>query len=356
MHLRPEKMKTCWLHIGFHKTASTSFQQTCKANIKILRDLGFHYPLFSRISFPTPRNQTYKKNVANHSTTISSLFLSKPLKFRGNLVIGINNEQRLNVANQIWKNELESCLNTDSDLIISGESISTLPTESILKLVDLISSCGFTVRPFGLVRSPYSALCSGLQERIKAGQYCPIVQTSTKPSQKFIAEMPLPKKSHCINNLVKIFSNELLLSPFSAACASSSNGPVAYLFRSIGINDMNNFSIVKSNESKSNGWVRITNLINKKYPKFRDGSINEDYFLPSLDWSNTGKFYLTKPEYQEIKSIIKEENMEITRLLDSSFVDEKISFSEKLPDEELTFMAFEEINNIMKSRDRKIFE
>ena len=347
-------MKTCWLHVGFHKTASTSFQQTCKANINLLRELGFHYPLFSRLDFTSQGDKSIKKNVANHSTVISSLFLSNPLDFRGNLVLGINDQARLNKANQIWNSELVDCLNVNSDVIISGESISTLPPESISKLVDLIKSYDFRIKPFGLVRTPYSALCSGLQERIKSGQHCPLVQNSRAISAEYVnSKLPLPKKSFSISNLLKVFESDLELYPFTSACKSMSQGPVGFLLSLLGINDVNKFSIVKSNESKSNAWVRVTNLINKQYPKYIDGKLNKNYFIPSLEWSSSGKFFLTKPEFKLAKKVVSEENIAIKKLLGSDYVEEKLVFSQEIEPFDIAFMAFEEISNILNSQRKK---
>ena len=39
-------MKTCYLHIGFHKTATTTFQQICGGNRDELKKAGIFYPQF----------------------------------------------------------------------------------------------------------------------------------------------------------------------------------------------------------------------------------------------------------------------------------------------------------------------
>ena len=39
-------MKTCYLHLGFHKTATTSFQLSCGNNRDKLLEAGIYYPKF----------------------------------------------------------------------------------------------------------------------------------------------------------------------------------------------------------------------------------------------------------------------------------------------------------------------
>ena len=41
-------MKTCYLHVGFHKTATTTFQQICGKNRDTLKESGF----FTQVIFP----------------------------------------------------------------------------------------------------------------------------------------------------------------------------------------------------------------------------------------------------------------------------------------------------------------
>ena len=55
-------MKTCYLHLGFHKTATTSFQLSCGNNRKKLFEEGIYYPKF--------KFSDRKGNCWNHSANI----------------------------------------------------------------------------------------------------------------------------------------------------------------------------------------------------------------------------------------------------------------------------------------------
>ena len=65
--LQKINMKTCYLHLGFHKIATTSFQLSCGNNREKLLDEGIYYPKF--------KHQEREENRWNHSGNIE--FLSK---------------------------------------------------------------------------------------------------------------------------------------------------------------------------------------------------------------------------------------------------------------------------------------
>ena len=59
-------MKTCFLHVGFHKTATTTFQQICGNNRDVLKKAGIFYQQFN---YPTE-----KENRCNHSGPLSMIY------------------------------------------------------------------------------------------------------------------------------------------------------------------------------------------------------------------------------------------------------------------------------------------
>ena len=72
-------MKTCYLHLGLHKTASSSFQQTCAANIARLQQERLHYPIFS-----CPSAKPSRLKISNHSVPLRSLYEQNPAEYHIN--------------------------------------------------------------------------------------------------------------------------------------------------------------------------------------------------------------------------------------------------------------------------------
>lgn len=152
-------MKRLYLHLGLHKTASSSFQAACKRNNKELRKNGFLYPLFNS-------EHINSVNISNHSVPLFSMFGDNPENYHINIKKGVVDVDRLNCD---YFKVLESCLSSDFDLIVSGEDVSLLSVSSLHDLICFISKFDYKVVPFLLVRSPYDFHCSALQQRIKGG-------------------------------------------------------------------------------------------------------------------------------------------------------------------------------------------
>ena len=72
-------MKTCFLHLGLHKTASSSFQQTCESNRELLAQQGLDYPLFSCI-----HSKPNRLKINNHSVPLRSIYDSNPQDYHIN--------------------------------------------------------------------------------------------------------------------------------------------------------------------------------------------------------------------------------------------------------------------------------
>ena len=148
-------MKHCYLHLGFHKTGTTSFQLTARKNSNLLEEQGIILPQF---------HGKNNKISANHSGQIRKMFHAKTRNLSSQE--SISQHQK----------EVSKLLKEDRHILLSGEGISTLPKKSIESLVDEIAKHGFMVKPFALVRSPYAYLNSALQQTIKNGQHHELIQ------------------------------------------------------------------------------------------------------------------------------------------------------------------------------------
>ena len=128
-----------------------------------------------------------------------------------------------------------------------------------------------------------------------------------------------------------VFGQDLQLVPFRRACAHP-HGPVGYLLEEFcGVSNLELIRFQNSQESKSNGWVRVQNLINRRWPIFdQQKQLNPDHFRLQDDLASTGKFRLTRNEVDLLKDQLARSNQAMVDLLSEEFVLADDSVSEEL--------------------------
>ena len=314
--------KTCFLHVGLHKTASSSFQETCAQNSRLLASLGFDYPLFKC-------EAANKNKIANHSIPLFSLFTEKPKKYHVNAKWGI--QESIKEVNSSYEKQLEIHLQNSNNLVISGEDISVLSRNSILKLINKLHQYNFKIKACAIVRSPYSALCSALQQRIKEGEFIELISLDDTSPSSFNPQ-PFKTASH-LRKMRDIFGNRISFYDFDDAC-SHIYGPAAFLVQEFLNQDPCDFEYRRTNESRSNFFIRIQNEFNKTNPAFVNGRSNPQFQrIPAkIDKSfrYTGKFLLTKVEHKLIEDFIAEEAHELQAITGINFKSNAFKFSKPI--------------------------
>ena len=316
--------KTCFLHVGLHKTASSSFQETCAQNSRFLASLGFDYPLFKC-------EAANKNKIANHSIPIFSLFNENPKKYHVNAKWGI--QEKIKEVNSSYGKQLDTYLKNSNNLVISGEDISVLSRNSMLKLINKIHQYNFKIKACAIVRSPYSALCSALQQRIKEGEFIKLISLDDSSPGSFNTQ-PFKKASH-LKKMRDIFGNRINFYDFDVAC-SHIYGPAAFLLQELLNQDPSDFEYRRTNESLSNFFIRIQNEFNKTNPAFVDGRSNPQFQkIPGkIDKSfrYTGKFLLTQSEHKLIEDFIAQEAYELQAITGINFMNNAFKFSKPIFD------------------------
>ena len=311
--------KVCYLHVGLHKTASSSFQATCAKNKDLLQKSGLIYPIFSC-------EVAKKKRIKNHSFPIKSLFTENPADFGHNKKWGVSGD--IDEVNSSYESQLTSYLASAGNLIISGEEISKLSSNEMRKFRDKIKSYDYKIKVVALVRSPYEAICSAIQQQIKGGSYIKLISLNDCVPNSY--ETPRFRKLRILKNIESVFGEALSLYSFDHACASS-YGPVGFLLKKFLGQNPAKFKYVRTNESMSNLSVRISNEFNKINPCFVDGEYNRKFqkFPLSLDkeLSFSGKFLLTELEYELVEEQIKDEIRGLIASFGLDFSDSLLKFS-----------------------------
>ncbi|QCT94705.1 hypothetical protein FE773_05785 [Caminibacter mediatlanticus TB-2] len=154
ININKNKKKLCIVHIGMHKTGSSSIQY----NLNKYKFNNFSY---------------FNLGVDNHSIPIFSLFTKHPEKYHIHLRAGRNKKEIEEYNNEIKKmfiNHLQK--NKDKEVfIISGEDISALNNEEVTAFRNFLYKYFEKIKIIGYIRSPHSFISSNFQESVKAGLY-----------------------------------------------------------------------------------------------------------------------------------------------------------------------------------------
>lgn len=156
-------IKNIFLHIGVHKTASTTIQNTFYNEREKLAEAGILYPVF----------KIGETNISNHSIPFYSLFMTQPERFHINVSFGFTTQEAISQIHQEYRRQIqEQIVGFAGDtLVISGEDISLLTTDELEKLKAYlleITQPEVNFRVIMMCRHPVSRFRSALQASVCA--------------------------------------------------------------------------------------------------------------------------------------------------------------------------------------------
>ncbi|MDC0165735.1 hypothetical protein OAI49_01900 [Synechococcus sp. AH-558-M21] len=312
-------VKICFLHLGFHKTATTSIQLTCRNNSELL--------LKKKIE--TPRFKNEKNRISgNHTGQLRNIFdVSNETLYAQIKGEESKPEQSNSLEGHIF--EFLRLLRSKNNIFLSGEGIPLFRKESLKRMVMEIEAHGFQIYPFALVRSPYAYLNSALQQTIKGGRHYPWIGLSEDQLQSLEMiekSQKLPNTVTSIKRLQSIFSQSIHFYPFSRA-SKDPEGPVAFVLKNILKQDnLEDFEMTNANQSLSNFATRIQNVLNKEIQHTNNNDLKKLIHRQN-DQLNFEKFLLTSQEFNAIESYFKEIQASMNKLLGPDFTEETIQFS-----------------------------
>ncbi|MGB2011224.1 MAG: hypothetical protein ACPHYF_06820 [Akkermansiaceae bacterium] len=145
-------MSKCIIHVGMHKTGSTSIQQSLDG----FSDDTFYYASLG--------------NSPNHSLPIYSLFSQSPEKHHLHRKSDRNRNELKKYIGAMRIDLEHSMANSDGrTMILSGEDIATLPGEALTEMRNCISQYFSKIRIEAYVRAPAAYINSAFQQRVKRG-------------------------------------------------------------------------------------------------------------------------------------------------------------------------------------------
>lgn len=181
------KQKKLILHIGTHKTGTTSIQNTLQKNCDQLSKYGVYYP---------------KEHPNNHSISLYSLFLNEPedyffIKQFFNLNSKKELYKKIEELKTYWKSQFEKFMKSEYDcFIVSGEDFEFLPRKGKLnEFLEFIKPYFDDIKIIVYFREPKAYMLSAIQQNIKFGK------TSFSDMEERV------KNRLCYKNMLKSYSD-----------------------------------------------------------------------------------------------------------------------------------------------------
>lgn len=202
-------MKQAILHVGLHKTGTTSIQNSFK-------DYDDGDTAYAKLGPP------------NHTTPFIALF-------QNNNVVdhwtnrGFSEKKVEDLINQHWLTLTKQLSRKHSRIIFSGEGISDLNTEQLFKLKNTFNEHQRDVVVFAMVREPLGMTASLFQQMVKGGKCL-----QSERTDKDVINYSLSKK---VNNILTVFGKEntRILRFEDALSSEFPRGAVDYFAKQLGI-------------------------------------------------------------------------------------------------------------------------
>lgn len=285
-------IKDIYLHIGLHKTGSSSIQVSLSKSRVALKKYGYLYPVFKK----------GQENIHNHSIPFYSLFTNNPLKYHINIAGGSNTLNKVEQLHKEYIEQFKNQINTfgGENLIISGEDISRLSAAQLQNLnFFLLEQVGqqAKIHVIVFVRNPLYAIQSRIQEGVKHGKTLIETNSTVTLEHKHFKRI--------FSQLFEVFSkNEVMIVQFENAIKHP-NGLVGDFLTTISApTHLNNeIKYTHANKSISHEALVIQSAINNILPKFIDGENNPLLigFVRRLIFEIPGeKIILSNDIYQKI--------------------------------------------------------
>jgi len=257
-------MKKLILHIGMHKTGSTSIQESLGRSREFLQKNNIWYPSMSEV---------------NHTVNFTPIFSNDPLKditFKIKQITTMDQARKEQEAmKQVWIEELRkvSC----ETVIISAEGCSMLLEPRVREMKAFLDQFFDDYLILIYVREPRSFYVSVIQQMFKHTDVSFDNFSFRKPDQLFTRRLP---------PYLNVFGRErVVVRPFNRK-AFKNGDLIDDFFDSVGIDiDTSHIQRIYANESLGYNTTVLLSELNKRYPGFINGKYNPERGLSK----NVGK-------------------------------------------------------------------
>lgn len=299
--MRPNS-RSVILHVGLHKTATSSIQKTLSSNRNVIKKLGLHYGYFTNHQGDLQANHSLPFRICfSEDYQSHSYFYDKAIAPRA--------ERDRFIA------QLNENLEHDEKIVFSGEGISILSEQELFTLKAFFEARNMNLNVICFVRSPYQVTCSGGQEWAKTGHFYRV---------KHKASMPL------VHKIKSVFPDTSFHS-FATACEHV-DGPIGYFLELVGIRQTEDITMHTANKGLSDQAVRLLAGINEMVP-LKDGNpknqLRKLHDTSELWGIPGGKYRLLKSEFTPLKPSLHAENEELKTTLGAAYCDDAFPVHDK---------------------------
>ncbi len=248
-------MKEVILHVGLHKTGTTSIQDTLykRENYEVFKENGIRF---------------IEKLDPNNGFGIYSAFSKHPENFHVNLSKGLSMAE-IDEYNSFVKQEIINELNKDDRLLISGEDIIALDYDELDNFRKFVEECTEHEIKWNVImylRNPVQFLSSWYQQMVQLG--VPVVYKNNfdRDIERYYA---IPER------VVTIFGKHNVTVYEFEKSLDNRHGLTGKFFERLNI-DIDKINYIRVNERLSQEATNIAIFMNDKQPLIIDGKVSEN--------------------------------------------------------------------------------
>ncbi|MEB3100931.1 hypothetical protein [Ferviditalea candida] len=244
-------MKKLILHIGMHKTGTTSLQKVFSSSQHLLNQSNIYYADLDKFNIPNSFYVSFIDNPTDH------------ISFKNMEIYDFNHakaeQERLKI---LWAKEFDNI--NSGYYIISDEELSYLPLENVSKMRNYLKKYFDDITVIMYAREPKSFIPSIINEHIKYGD----------------SEIYLNRITYYIDRVekyIEVFGrNNIIIRPFNESAFKNGN-LFDDFFESLNINFNTNVLDTTIETNQSLGQTALTVLMeyNKRFPRFINNEINK---------------------------------------------------------------------------------
>jgi len=289
--------KIVYIHIGMHKTATTSIQYTMFDNRDMLADFGYYYP---------------KSFLINQSIYLLSMLLDNPESYypnvknqrQGKILEKFNEDNLANITK-----ELEESRKSDV-VVFSGEDLNLLTHDECTKLKHLINELcpDYSVKIICSTREYAEYTASAVQQKVKSSKLRELVLDDIQPLYKDLYRSRLEK-------YIDIFSKENIIVYKFEDSLKHENGPVGFFLETIGLSkdEIAKIKIWRCNDGIGRNAFDILLHINYRIPFVVDGEISSGRKKNDtnciFDVRGGGKYRLPQTVYEHLEEFSADDRL-----------------------------------------------
>lgn len=252
--------RTCTIHVGTHKTGSSSIQRTLFENRNLVA---------------RRHNLQYFEGYENHSVLYTA-FNPTALHFRSLQIAGVTTLEGAAKHAENMRDQLSRSIDraAGKDYVISGEGLSFLPATTVPAMQEFFARFFDRVRICVYVRHPYGYADSAAQECVKRGETFEQLIAATLDGAA--GPSVLPKYRDRIEKYITAFGREnVKIREFDRNKLKNQDVVMDFLCNMLGLDEAGlGFAPEHSNESLSHAVVRQLERLNRTAPLIKDGKLN----------------------------------------------------------------------------------